>query len=101
MLIKAVEIGISIDEFWQMTWREFTIHIKADEARDLKEWHRTRAIMHMVYVMNTGDKVKKKPEQILPLPNDPKQDRGQPITNDDVLRAIKLYSNNGNGNPTD
>lgn len=54
----------------------------------------------MVYVMNTGDKVKKKPEQILPLPNDPKPDRGQPISEQDVLRAIKLYSNNGNGNPT-
>lgn len=83
-----------------MTWREFTIYVKADEARDLKEWHRTRSVMHMVYMMNTGDKVKKRPEQILPLPGDVQPDRGQPISEQDVLRAIKLYSNNGNGNPT-
>lgn len=96
MLIKAVEIGIGISEFWDMTWRDFSIYVKANEAKELKEWHRARAIMHMVYVMNTGDKVKKKPEQILPLPNDPKPNRGKPITENDVLRAIKLYSKNGN-----
>jgi hypothetical protein len=83
-----------------MTWREFSIHIKASEAMELKEWHRTRAVMHMIYMMLTQDKVKKKPEQILRLPDDPKPDRGQPISEQDVLRAIKLYSNNGNGNPT-
>ena len=95
MLIKAVEIGIGIDEFWQMTWREFTIHIKADEAKELKEWHRVRAITYMVYRMNTGDKVVKKPEQIMPLPGDKLPDRGEPMANEDVLRTIKLFKSNG------
>ena len=78
-----------------MTWRDFTIHVMAWERNEAVEWHRTRAIVYMVYRMNTGDKAIKKPEQIMPLPDDKQQDRGEPMHTEDVLRTIKLFRGNG------
>lgn len=95
MLIKAVQIGLTIEQFWQMTWRDFTIHVIAAERKELAEWHRVRAITYMVYRMNTGDKVVKRPEQIMPLPGDKGLDRGKPMDNEEVLRTIKLFKGNG------
>ena len=98
MLIKAVQIGLTIEQFWQMKWREFTIHVIAAERKELAEWHKVRAITYMVYRMNTGDKVVKRPEQIMPLPGDKGLDRGKPMDNEEVLRTIKLFKGNGNRN---
>ena len=42
----------------------------------------------MGYVMNTGDKIKKKPEQILPFVWDKKEDRGRPLTEDEVKKNL-------------
>lgn len=78
-----------------MTWRDFTIHVIAAERKELAEWHRVRAITYMVYRMNTGDKVVKRPEQIMPLPGDKGLDRGKPMDNEEVLRTIKLFKGNG------
>ena len=89
-------MGIGIEQFWAMTWREYTIHVMAAERNEVNEWHRVRSVVYMIYRMNTGDKIAKKPEQIMPLPGDMKEDRGQPMTDDEVLRSIKLFSNAGN-----
>jgi len=67
----------------------------AHERNEIVEWHRVRAVTYMVYRMNTGDKVVKKPEQIMPLPGDKLPDRGEPMANEDVLRTIKLFKGNG------
>lgn len=50
--------------------------------------------------MNTSDKQPKKPEQLLPLVWDKKQDRGRPIGKKELLKTLKMYGN-GNGNTTD
>ena len=68
----------------------------AAERKEVSEWHRVRSVVYMIYRMNTGDKIAKKPEQIMPLPGDSNEDRGQPMTDDEVLRSIKLFSNAGN-----
>lgn len=47
----------------------------------------------MGYVMQSGDKKKKTPEQLLPLAWDKKQDRGKPIDKSQVLKTIKMYGN--------
>jgi hypothetical protein len=89
-------MGIGIEQFWAMTWREYTIHVMADERNEVNEWHRVRSVVYMIYRMNTGDKIAKKPEQIMPLPGDRNEDRGQPMSDEEVLRSIKLFSNAGN-----
>ena len=43
--------------------------------------------------MNTGDKIKKTPEKLLPFAWDKKQSRGNPISRDELKKAIKMYSN--------
>ena len=62
----------------------------AHERNEIAEWHRVRAVTYMVYRMNTGDKVVKKPEQIMPLPGDKLPDRGKKMEDDEVVRSIKL-----------
>lgn len=69
----------------------------AADRRELSEWHRTRTLAYFIYKMNTGDKNPKTAEQIMPLPGDSPQIRGEELTKSDVLRSIKLYSN---GNAT-
>ena len=73
-----------------MTWREFTIHVMAHEKKELAELHRTRAIVYMIYKMNTGDKIIKRPDQVMPLPDDKLPDRGKKMEDDEVVRSIKL-----------
>lgn len=43
--------------------------------------------------MQSGDKKKKTPEQLLPFAWDKKQDRGKPISKNEVLKTIKMYGN--------
>lgn len=79
-----------------MTWRDYTIHVMAAERKEVNEWHRVRSVVYMIYRMNTGDKIVKRPEQIMPLPGDVAEDRGRQMSDDEVLRSIKLFSNAGN-----
>lgn len=77
------------------------LNIKANENKELKQVLLIRRLAYHIYCSYPKKKSEESIERFWPHPWDKKPDRGQPITNDDVLRAIKLYSNNGNGNPTD
>lgn len=67
------------------------------EQRQLREDVRARNLYYMIYVMNTGDKVKKSVQQLWPLPLDEKKDRGQELSPEQLKRMLKLY---GTGNAT-
>jgi hypothetical protein len=47
----------------------------------------------MQYAMNSADKKKKTPEQILPLVWDKKKERGKAISDGERLKMLKLYGN--------
>ena len=47
--MKAVQCGLKIEEFWQMTWRDFSIYTTAWERNELNEWLRTRKLAHMIF----------------------------------------------------
>ena len=95
-MVKAAECGISVKDFWEMSWKEFQIQLLAHERKEINEWQKFRFIGYMQYAMNTGDKVKRTIEQFLPLPGDKERDRGPVVKPDDLVKRMqKLY---GNGN---
>lgn len=95
----AIEAGISLDRFWGLTWRELILYIKANENKELKQVLLFRRVAYQIY-MSYPKKRDEAIDKFWPHPWDKQPDRGNPISEQDVLKAIKLYSNNGNGNPT-
>lgn len=76
-----------------INWRDLTLFIRGHQKRVRDKWEQTRLLYWMGYVMQSGDKKKKTPEQLLPLAWDKKQDRGKPIDKSQVLKTIKMYGN--------
>lgn len=79
----------------EITWRDFILFVSAYRKRQIAEWERTRMIVWMVYRMNTSDKRPKAPEKLIPLESDPKQDRGEALTEEQIQLILKLH---GTGN---
>lgn len=90
-MVKAAEVGIAPWEFWKMTWKDFLVMIVASERKEVNEWRKFRFLGYMAYLSSTGDRVKKTIEQFMPLPFDPKPDRGKVLSNDEVKNALRLY----------
>lgn len=58
--------------------------VLALERKEVNEWRKFRLV---AYMQSDG---KKKIEEFLPLPGDPKKYRGAPVSSDDVKRRLKL-----------
>ena len=69
--------------------------VVADERKEVNGWRKFRFLGYMEYVMNSSEKTKKTIEKFMPLPGDIKQDRGQPITNEQLLQTLKMYGDAG------
>ena len=82
--------GLTIEQFWGLTWKEWTIYQAAFVRKELNEWQRTRRVAYMVYLMGSGEKTKKEEHVFHPLASD-EIDRGKPMSNEDVKRALQLY----------
>ena len=55
ILVKAAECNIYPSEFWEMTWKDFSIIVMGNEKRELNEWARTRNLAYIVYLTSGAD----------------------------------------------
>lgn len=89
-----MEVGLTIDEFWQLTWREFLLYRIAFENRQVKEWERTRLISYMLYRANTTDSNPKSLKSFMPLPTDAVEDDTPKLTQEQLAETLKMYGVN-------
>ena len=82
---------MTINEFWQLTWREFLLYKKAYENQQIKEWERTRTLAYMIYRSNSTDKNPKNIKSFFPLPSDEVEDEKPKLTEEQLARTLKLY----------
>ena len=92
MLVQAVQCGLTIEQFWDMTWRDWSIYSIAHQRQELNEWARTRRLAYMVYVMGSSEKIKMKEDRFHPLPIDEPEYRGEPISMDQFKKTVALYT---------
>jgi hypothetical protein len=88
-LIRAVETGMTIEQFWAATWREFQIYVVAYERRELQEMRRTRAIAHLLYRSAGGTEANI--NKYWPLHGDPKEPERVPIDPSQYGKIFDLY----------
>lgn len=88
-----MEVGLTINEFWQLTWREFLLYKKAYENKEIREWERTRMIAYLIYKVNTSEKSPKSLKAFFPLPSDETDivDDSPKLTDEQLARTLKLY----------
>lgn len=87
-MIKAAQCGIKPEEFWKLTWKDFQICLLAHEKTELEEWRRVRALAHMMYATNGGEKSM---YDFWPLPGDPKTER-VPLTKEELSKVFSMYN---------
>jgi hypothetical protein len=86
-----MKAGLKPHEIEDMHWRDFSLFVHAYELRERSEWERTRLLAYMQY-LTTGEKTKKSIERFMPFPWDKKEDRGAPLTEQELQNALKLFS---------
>ena len=92
MIVLAVEAGLTIEQFWRITWREFLLYRKGYEAKQLAEWQRTRLIAYIMYCTNTESGKRKEIHEFMPLTTDELPDRGEPLTQEQFIENMKKLS---------
>lgn len=97
ILVKAAECNIRPKEFWEMTWKEFSIIVMGKERQELNEWARTRNLAYIIYLSNTGEKSPKSIKSFWNIPElDNVEDEEEKVylTDDQLARTLKLYGVN-------
>lgn len=85
---------MTINDFWQLTWREFLLYRMSFENREIKEWERTRTLAYMIYRSNTTDTTPKSIKTFFPLPTDEVEEESPKLTEEEFKRTLKLYGVN-------
>ena len=97
ILVKAAECNIRPNEFWDMTWKDFSIIVMGKERQELNEWARTRNLAYIVYLSNTTEKSPKSIKSFWSIPAiddlDIEEEKVM-LTNDQLTRTLKLYGVN-------
>ena len=98
MLVQAVQCGLTIEQFWEMTWRDWSIYSIAHQRQELNEWARTRNLAYIVYLSSTSEKTPKSLKSFwhLPIIDDVENEDEERtmITDDQLARTLKLYGVN-------
>jgi len=98
VLVKAAECGIHPNEFWEMTWKDFSIIVLGKERNELNEWARTRNLAYIVYLSNTTEKSPKSMKSFWHIPEIDDIEEGQEekvmLTDEQLARTLKLYGVN-------
>ena len=84
---------MTIEKFWQITWRDFSIYLLGHQRKEIAEWERTREVAYIVYCMGQWSGTRESKTKLFPLPSDGDfyvMDRGKPITNNPEERK-KLF----------
>ena len=71
-----------------MTWRDVQICLLGNERKELNEWRRIRALSHIIYATQGGDK---NMYQFFPLPGDPKEEQRIPLTEEELAKVFSMY----------
>jgi hypothetical protein len=95
-LVKAAECGIRPNEFWEMTWRDFSIIVMGKERQDLNEWARTRNLAYIVYLSNTSERSPKSMREFWHIPeiDDIEREEVEMLTQDQLMATLKMYGAN-------
>jgi integrase len=94
ILVKAAECGIRPNEFWEMTWKDFSIIVMGKERNEINEWARTRNLAYIVYLSNTTEKNPKSIKSFWHIPeiDDVNEEEERVMLTDEQLaRTLKLY----------
>jgi hypothetical protein len=98
ILVKAAECGIRPNEFWEMTWKDFSIILLGKERNEINEWARTRNLAYIVYLSNTTEKSPKSIKAFWHIPEiddiDVEQEEKVMLTEEQLARTLKLYGVN-------
>lgn len=97
ILVKAAECNIRPNEFWEMTWKDFSIIVMGKEKQELNEWARTRNLAYIVYLSSTAEKNPKNIKAFWHIPeldDIDKEEENVFISNDQLARTLKLYGVN-------
>ena len=92
-MVKAAECNIRPSEFWEMTWKDFSIIIMGKEKQELNEWARTRNLAYIVYLSSTTEKSPKSLKHFWYIPeiDDVDEEEKEMISSDQLSRTLKLY----------
>ena len=95
--MKAAECNIRPNEFWGMTWKDFSIIVMGKEKQELNEWARTRNLAYIVYLSSTAEKSPKSIKAFWHIPAiddvDIEEEKVM-LTKDQLARTLKLYGVN-------
>jgi len=96
-LVKAAECGVKPNEFWDITWKDFSIIVLGNERKELNQWARTRNLAYIIYLSNSAEKSPKSLKAFWHIPaiDDLEVDEEKVMLTDDQLaRTLKLYGVN-------
>lgn len=96
-MVKAAECGIRPNEFWDMTWKDFSIIVMGKEKKELNEWARTRNLAYIIYLSNTAEKSPKSLRAFWHIPqidDIEEEDEKTMLTDEQLARTLKLYGIN-------
>jgi len=79
---------MTIEQFWNGSFKDFQLYVIAHEREQLYEWQRTRSIAYMTYVTNAG-KHPKSIEQFWRLPSDQPEEPVKYATDEEIQKRIK------------
>ena len=96
VLVKAAECDIRPSEFWELTWRDFSIIVMGKEKQELNEWARTRNLAYIMYLSNTTEKSPKSMRDFWHIPeiDDVDREEVELITQNQLMETLKLYGAN-------
>ena len=85
------------NEFWEMTWKDFSIIVMGKEKKELNEWARTRNLAYIIYLSSTAEKSPKSIQSFWPMPdidNAGIVEEQTMLSNEELTRTLKLYGVN-------
>jgi hypothetical protein len=97
ILVKAAECGLRPNEFWDITWKDFSIIVMGKERNELNEWARTRNLAYIIYLSNTTESSPKSMKAFWNIPmidNRDEEEEKVMLTDDQLARTLKLYGVN-------
>lgn len=97
ILVKAAECDIRPNEFWEMTWKDFSIIVMGKEKKELNEWARTRNLAYIIYLSSTTEKSPKSIQGFWPMAdidNAGEVEEQTMLSDEELTRTLKLYGVN-------
>jgi len=94
ILVKAAECNIRPSEFWEMTWKDFSIIVMGREKQEINEWARTRNLAYIIYLSSTSEKTPKSLKSFWHIPqldDIESLEEKELISEEQFAETLKLY----------